>query len=248
MPGVLGVFSGSGLPGRWPRADPAQPGAVDPLRFEADRTRRRHDLLWPAAIAPRGQSASCRRGGRDGGGRNSAAGARRGGGGGGRVSGTAAGHQFAGGAPAGRAGGLGRGAGQCPRRHDVRRQRGDRPRLCRGRPCRRNGSPHRPGDRGADRAAGRTRPIRPGERPLHALCGQRRAGPAKDRARRGAGGRPRAGAGAVLRCRRQFRRAQPGLCRVRPGAVGGAQARPAGQIHGDPLGGVSQRFSGPRSA
>jgi carbon-monoxide dehydrogenase large subunit len=41
--------------------------------------------------------------------------------------------------------------------------------------------------------------------------------------------------------------AQSGLCRVRPYPVGGTQARPAGQIHRDAFGGVSQRFSGARS-
>ena len=35
--------------------------------------------------------------------------------------------------------------------------------------------------------------------------------------------------------------------RVRPGAVGGAQARPPGQIHRDALGGVPHRLPGPRS-
>ena len=53
---------------------------------------------------------------------------------------------------------------------------------------------------------------------------------------------------ALLRRRRQFRRAQPALCRVRPGAVGVEEARPAGEIHRDALGGLPLRLPGPRPA
>ena len=40
----------------------------------------------------------------------------------------------------------------------------------------------------------------------------------------------------LQRCRRQFRRAQPALWRIWLAALGGEEARPAGQIHGDALG------------
>ena len=66
------------------------PGSANPFQSEINRRitgaysamyRRRPDLYRPAAVAPGGPGASCRRSGRDGGGRNPAAGARRGGGG-----------------------------------------------------------------------------------------------------------------------------------------------------------------------
>ena len=123
--------------------------------------------------------------------------------------------QIAGRAVARRAGGMGRGAGQCPGRHRVRRRRGDRTRLCRGRPYRRDGIPDRPGDRRADRAARRPRPLGQGDRPLHVVGRQRRRRAAKGRDRRGARGAAGAGAGAVVRCRRQFWHPQPALCRIR---------------------------------
>ena len=85
------------------------------------------------------------------------------------------------------------------------------------------------------------------DRPLHALRRIGRRGAAKarafDGARRSAGQLAR----AVARRRRQFRHAQSRLRRVRPGLVGVAKARPAGEIHRDALGGFSQRLSGPRS-
>ena len=64
----------------------------------------------------------------------------------------------------------------------VRRPRGDRPGLRRRRSCRRDGLPHRPRDRRADGAARRARPLRRADRPLHALCRQRRRGAAEARA------------------------------------------------------------------
>ncbi len=51
---------------------------------------------------------------------------------------------------------------------------------------------------------------------------------------------------ALLRRRRQFRHPQPRVRRVRADPVGGAQARPPGQVHRHPLGSLSQRLSGPR--
>ena len=89
--------------------------------------------------------------------------------------------------------------------------------------------------------------IRCRDGPLHALCRLRRRGAAEERA--DPRGRRPAGAAArdLRRRRRQFRHAQPHLCRVRPGAVGGGEARPAGQIHRDALGSLSERLSGPRS-
>ena len=50
-----------------------------------------------------------------------------------------------------------------------------------------------------------------------------------------------------LRRRRQFRHPQPRLRRVRAGAVGVEEGRPAGEIHRDALGGVPHRLPGPRS-
>ena len=83
------------------------------------------------------------------------------------------------------------------------------------------------------------RRLRRRQRPLHALCRQRRRGAAEARADADARHRARSVARAVLRRRRQFRHAQSRLRRIRPGAVGGAQAAAAGEIHGDALGSVS---------
>ena len=106
-------------------------------------------------------------------------------------------------------------------RHLVRRSRGDRQGLRGGRSRGHEGLPYRPRHRRAARAARRGRALRRGERPLHALCRQRRRGAAEARALHHARHRARAAAGSVLRRRRQFRHPQPRLRRVRPGAVGG---------------------------
>ena len=57
------------------------------------------------------------------------------------------------------AGALGRGAGQCPGRHDVRRRARNRSRLRRRRPCGQDGIQHRPRHRRPDGAALRARRI-----------------------------------------------------------------------------------------
>ena len=123
-------------------------------------------------------------------------------------------------------------------------RRGVRPR----RPRRHNGLPHRPCHRRADRAARRARRLRRrrrtatrSTRAAAARCGRSASSP------RVLGIDARQAAGARLRRRRQFRHAQPGLRRVRSRAVGVAQARPAGQVHRDALGGLSQRLPGARS-
>ena len=168
--GCSASSTGAGLPGRRAGADPAQPGAVDPIRHETDRPRRRPDLHRPANAAAGRQGAPCRRGGGDGRRRDRGAGAGRRRGGRGRIRGIALVAQMqdalAPGAPAvwdevpdnvlvdtsfGDAG-------------------GDRARLCRRRPRRRDGVPHRPRHRRADRAARRPRPLGQRDRPLH-LCG-----------------------------------------------------------------------------
>ena len=118
------------------------------------------------------------------------------------------------------AGGLGRGARQRSRRHLVRRRRGDRARLCGRRPNRRDGVPYRPRDRRPDRAARRPRPLGQRDRPLHPVGRQRRRGAAEGRTRRRPRGPARAGAGIVVRCRRQFRHAQPALRRSRRWSYG----------------------------
>ena len=69
--------------------------------------------------------------------------------------------------------------------------------------------------------------LRRGDRPLHALCRQRRRGAPEARAGQRARHRARRAARAVLRRRRQFRHPQPRLRRVRPGAVGGAASSAA---------------------
>ena len=142
--------------------------------------------------------------------------------------------------------GVGRGARQHPGRDLVRRSRGDRPGLRGRRPRGQDGLPYRPRHRRAARAARGGRALRRRHRPLHALCRLRRRGAPEERARDRARHRARQAARPLLRRRRQFRHAQPRLRRVRPGAVGGAQARPAGQIHRDALGSLSQRLPGPR--
>ena len=107
--------------------------------------------------------------------------------------------------------------------------------------------PHRPRHRRAARAARRARPLRRRDRPLHALCRLGRRGAAEERDLDHPRHSARHAARALARRRRQFRHAQPRVRRVRPGAVGGAQARPAGEIHRDALGSVPQRLPGPRS-
>ncbi len=240
-------FYRRGLRRRRAQADPAQPGAADALRHETDRPRRRPDLYRPADAAAGGPGAPCRRGGGGRRRRNRGGGAGRRRGGRGRIRGIAVGGPDPRRARARRACRVGRGAGQRIGRHRVWRRGGDRGRLCRGRPHRRDGVSRRPGDRRADGAARRPWPLGRRDRPLHSLGRQRRCGAAKGRDRHRARRPARAGAGVVVRCRRQFWHPQPALCRIRTGAVGVAPARAPGQIHLDPLGGVPDRFSGPRS-
>ncbi len=105
---------------------------------------------------------------------------------------------------------------------------------------------HRPRHRRDDGAARRARPLRRANRPLHALRRLGRRGEAEAGDRRLPRHPPGRPAGAVVRCRRQFRRAQPALCRVRAGAVGLEKGRPRGEIHRHALRGVPHRLSGPR--
>ena len=118
----------------------------------------------------------------------------------------------------------------------VRRPCRHRQGFRRRRSCGRDGFPHRPRHRRDHRAARRARALRRGDRPLHALCRQRRRGAAEERAVDGARHPAREPARAVLRRRRQLRHPQPRVRRVRPGAVGRQEARPAGEIHRHPLG------------
>ena len=246
--GGAGRFYRSGLRRRRAGADPAQPGAVDPVRHEIDRARRRPGLHRPANLAAHRQGAPCRRGGGDRRGRNRGAGAGRCRGGRGRIRRAALGRADARCVDARCAGGLGGCAGQRARRYLVRRRRGDRARLCGRRSHRRDGVSHRSRDRRSDRAARRPWPLGRRNRTLYAVGRQRWRGSAESGNRRRARGRARAGAGAVLRCRRQFRHPKPPLCRIGAGAMGVAPARPSGQIHLDPIGSVPQRFSGSRPA
>ena len=83
-----------------------------------------------------------------------------------------------------RAGDLGRGARQRAGRYLVRRSRGDRPGVRERRPRGGVRLPYRSRDRRAARAARGAGRLRPGERPLHAPCRQRRRGAAEARAAR----------------------------------------------------------------
>ena len=172
-------------------ADPAQPGAADPLRHEIDRSWRRPDLYRPADAAALGQGAPCRRGGRDRGrgDRGASAGRRRSGRS--RLSGIALDRADQRRSRPGRASCLGRNAGQRAGRHFFWRRGSDRAGLCRRRPHRRDGIQCRPRDRGADGAARRSRLLGRRHRPRHFMGRQRRGGAAKGRARGGA--RRRAG-------------------------------------------------------
>ena len=69
----------------------------------------------------------------------------------------------------------------------------------------------------------------------------------KQETRRRPGHRSEECAGAVIRCRRQFRHPQSLLRRIRPGDVGLEEARPAGEIPRRALGSLPHRLSGPRS-
>ena len=75
-------------------------------------------------------------------------------------------------------------------------------------------------------------------------AGSRRRGAAEERACRRARHRAGQPARALPRRRRQFRHPQPRLCRVRPGAVGGEQARPPGEIHRHALGSFLSDYQG----
>ena len=137
---------------------------------------------------------------------------------------------------------------QRPGRDDVRRRGSDRPGF---RERRRMSSdeefPYRPRHRRAAGAARRAWPLRRRNRTLHALCRHRRRGAAEERAVDVLG-------------------IPPERLRVLSYDVGGnfgtrnrvfvefglvlwaaQKARPAGQIHRDALGSLSQRLSGPRS-
>jgi hypothetical protein len=164
-----------------------------------------------------------------------------------RLRGTALGRRGRGCVEARRARDLGCGVGQRPGRHQIRRCGGDRARLRRGRSCRFKMDFH------VGRVTAVTMEPRaclaaydPASQPLRALCRHRGCCPpearAGRRAGRAAGNRP----GHLAGRRRQFRLEEPALCRIRPGDVGGAQARPAGQIHRDAQRSLLERLSGPR--
>ena len=213
---------------RQARADPARSGAEDQIRYEAHRAQWRRGVHRAQCVAAGRQGAACRRSGRHGGGGDQGAslGCRRGGRG--DLRGIAVRPAFRGCDAARRAGAVGRGAEQRHGGDRVRQCRGDRSGVRARRACGDEEFSYRQSHRRAARAARGARPLRYGDRPLHALCRLRRRGAAEERA--GAGARHRAGklARAFARCRRQFRHPQPHLRRVRPGAVG-ARKRSAGR-------------------
>ena len=235
------------LPRRQSRADPARSAAEDPRRPEAARAGRRQGLHRTAHAAAGRQGAPCRRGGGDGGRRDQEPGARRRRGGRGRLRRAAVRHPLRGRDQARRAGGVGRAAEQHAGRDLLRRPRGDRQGVRRRRPRRQARPAYRARHRRAARAARGGRELRQADRPLHALCRFRRRGAAEARA--GDGARHQAGRPArpVARRRRQFRHPQPRLRRVRAGAVGVEEGRPAGEVHRDALGSIPHRLPGPRS-
>ncbi len=248
MPGVLGVFTGADV-----RADglgplPHSADAVDQVRHEARPAGGREPVHRAERADARRQDPSRRRSRGDGGGANPRAGDGRRRGGGGRIRGAAVRPAFRRRAEARRAGGLGRSGRQRTDRHMVRRQDQDRRRVRRGRPCGEEGIQHRPRHRGDDGAALRARPLRSGDAALHALCRRRRRGEAQAGAGRCTRRAARQGARAVVRRRRQFRRAQPALRGVRAGDVGLEEGRPPGEIHRNALGSLPHRLSGPRPA
>ena len=137
--------------------------------------------------------------------------------------------------------------GQLLHRHDVRRRRGDRPRLRGGRPRRQDGFPHRP-RHGRDHGA----PRRP--RPLSTrIAGAMRSMPAAAAPCARSTSSPTFSACAPSQLRVQsydvggnFGSKNRPYVEYRPRPVGVAQDRAAGEIHGDALGDLPQRLSGPR--
>ncbi len=129
----------------------------------------------------------------------------------------------------------------------LRQCRGDRPGLRARGPCRDQrtsmsaASPACRSNRARRSATTMPRPAATRSMPAPAArCGRSTSSPPCS-AFRPTAARP------LARRRRQFRHAQSRVRRIRPGAVGVAQDRPAGEIHRHPLGSVSQRLSGPRS-
>ena len=237
-----------GLRGRCAQADSALAGALDELRLEAHRQGRQAGIRRAARAAARRQGALCRRAGGGGGGGDPRAGNGRGRSGRGRIPGTALHRAHRGRAQARPRAAVGRDAGQRAGGHHVRRQSQDRRSVRQGRACGQIEVQHRPRHRGDDGIALVPRRLRQGDWPRHALLRRRRRGEAEGRDGRHSRHSARQGPRPLLRHRRQLRLAQPALCRVRPGGVGGGQAQAAGEIHRDALGGVPHRLSGPRSA
>ena len=248
MPGVLGVFTGADCVADKLDADPARSGAEDQIRHEAARPGRRRGVHRPAYAAAGGQGAPRRRGGRHGGGRDQGAGAGCRGSRRGAVRRAALRAALRRRDAAGRADAVGRGAEQRPRRHFVRRHAkrptapSRAPRTWSRKISTSAASPACRWSRAPRSATTTPRPAATRSMPAAAArCGRRTSLSTV------LGIPPDTAARALVRCRRQFRHAQPPLCRVRPGAVGREKARPAGQIHRDALGSVPQRLSGPRS-
>ena len=224
MPGVLGVFTGADCRADGLAADPARSAAEDQIRHEAHRARRRHGLHRPASAAAGRQGAPCRRGGRDGGGRD--AWRRRS-------------------TPPRRSRSTTR---SCPASTDSEDAHARPARRRCGTRCRTT-SWSTPGSATAtatDRAFAARRPCRArwtstsaaspacrwsrarrsahydaDDRPLHALCRQRRRGAAEARARRACSAfRPRTLRVLSYDVGGNFGTRNRRLCRVRPGAVG----------------------------
>ena len=250
MPGVLGVFTGADCAGRRSAADPARSGADDQIRHEAHRPRR-HARSSSARIMllPRRQGAPCRRGGRHGGRRN----ARRR-----RMDGRRSGRGRLRGAAAGSPtseDALKPGApavwDELPDNILVDTHFGDAAAtdaaFATRRACRRHGLPHRPRHRRAAGAARRARPLRRRDRPLHALCRQRRRGAAEARARRRARHRRRTSCAscrstsAAISARATASIVEFGLVLWASRKLG----RPV-KFTRDALGSVPQRLPGPR--
>ena len=124
--------------------------------------------------------------------------------------------------------------------HRARRPRGDRGGVRPGRAYRQTPLRHHPRPRAVHGAARRDRHLRSGGRPLHAVCRRELSAPRAQHARQhGVQGAGEPGPRGVPRRRRRLRRQGLAVCRSPAGAVGGAQARTAGEMamrtfRGDP--------------
>ena len=130
--------------------------------------------------------------------------------------------------------------GRCGRGCSGGRSGGHRARFRPGRAYRAPRDRHPARHRRADGAARRARPFRCRVGPLHLVCRRRRHRAAQERGRDHPGHRPREGEGRRQGSRRQFRHPQLLLSRVRPGVLGLAQGRPAGEMD---LRAAARRFS-----